>query len=190
MPVPASSILPTLDELKTHLDVTSTTHDSEMQDTLDAAAQLVAQHVGPLDAETVTERHRQPGDPLVLRKSPVVSVSSVTDFGGTAYASTDYTLEPESGLLYLAYDGAYSAWSSSGVTVVYEAGRSTLPRPIAMAILIVAADLWETQMGGGAGVPSYPGAEDDLARSGLGAPVIPPKALQLLEPYMLGPVIA
>lgn len=189
MPVPGSSILPTLDDLKQHINEASATNDAELQDFLDTAAELVARYVGPLDAETVTEKHRYPTrGPLVLRRTPVLSVTSVTDFDDTAMAASDYDLDGDAGLLYLAYGGAYSSWHTAGVTVVYEAGRTALPDPIRTAIFEVVRDMISgTQTG--AGAREY---GQDLEGPGFtsGRPVLPPYVLGLLEPYLLGPVVA
>ena len=195
MPVPASSILPTLDELKTHVNITSTTHDDELQDMLDAAAEVVAHYVGPLDSETVTEIHYDSRRmvSLLLRNHPVLSVTSITDGNGVVLDADTYTVDTGTGIVrFTGYTSTpyFLWWGDRGdLTVGYEKGRSTLPAAVRLAVLIVAARLWETQRGTApsalpvtdeAGFPTDPGS----------LPLLPPRARELLAPYLLGPVIA
>lgn len=190
MPIPASSILPTVEDLKERLNVTSTTHDDELQDMLDAAAELVALHVGPLDSTSVTETHYGASGkhPLVLGRAPVLEVTSLTNVNGSTWTADDYTFEGASGLLRLAYAGGYARWSGD-VTVTYTVGRESLPGPIREAVLIVAADMWSTQRGN---APSALPVADDLGlpASPNALPAIPPRAFSLLQPYLLGPSVA
>lgn len=184
MPIPASSVLPTVDDLKAHVNILTTTHDAELQDMLDAAVEVVEGYVGPLDGGSVTETHYAParGLPIVLRQVPVVAVTSVSSSVGTTYTSSDYVLDGAAGLLRAPY-----GWAGD-VTVAYTTGRTSLPASIRLAILIVAAHLWETQMGGGNAVPPYPGADvDGAVPAGF---AVPNRAMELLRPYLRGPAVA
>lgn len=191
MPIPAGSILPLLSDLKEHLDIQRSVHDAELQGMLDAAVELVEGYVGPLDGVTTTETHYAVSRslPLVLRRSPVLSVASVTDSYGNAYSGSDWTLDGPAGLLHLSRTGgAFGHWSGD-VTVTYTAGRATLPTSVRMAILIVAADLWSTQRGNAPSALPVP----DEAGSSTGPnalPAVPPRAYSLMQPYLLGPSVA
>lgn len=187
MPVPASSILPTLADFKARASVVSSANDDELQDLLDAAVEIVEQRVGLLDAVTVTETHYDVSgkNPIVLRRTPALEVTALTNVNGSTWATSDVTLT-DSGLLRLAYNGGYASWSGD-VTVTYTAGRDSLPRPIFEAILIVAGRLLETQRGN---QPSARRPEpDELGFDPNGLPLLPPRALELLQPYLLGPTI-
>ena len=190
MPIPSGSVLPLLDELKTHVNITSDTHDDELQDLLDAAVGVVEGYVGPLDSRTVVETHRtlNTASPLVLRQAPAIDVTSVTAGDGTLYALTDYDLDTEAGLLHLAYEGSYGRWYGQA-TVTYSAGRTDLPAAIRTAILIVASRLWETQRGN---APSALPISDNEGFNAdpAGLPLLPPRARELLRPYLLGPSVA
>lgn len=192
MPIPAGSILPTLADLKAHANITTSTHDTELQQMLDAAVALVARHVGPLDSETVTDEALSGGSSqLVLSRYPVLAITSAFYSDGTAITADDLEVDTASGVVSWGYGtaGRFSA-GTRNVRVTYTVGRTSLPAPIWLAILITAADLWSTQMGGGSAVPPYPGAEVDGGVSGNGLPALPPRALSLIEPYLLAPVVA
>lgn len=197
MPIPASSVAPTLDELKAHLNITSATHDDELLSILDAAVEVVEGYVGPLDGQTVTERYynRNPALPLLLRQYPVQAVTSISDVDGNVFEADSYTVDLDTGRVWLArWGGGLRSWSFWGpgvgldVTVTYTTGRTSLPASIRLAILIVAARLWETQRGN---APSALPVSDDP--SGLdpgGLPLLPPRAQELLRQYLRGPVVA
>jgi hypothetical protein len=64
--------LPTLTDLKAHLNVTTSDDDGELADMLDAAVDVVEGIVGPITSKTVTETHyAMSSDVLVLRRMPV-----------------------------------------------------------------------------------------------------------------------
>jgi len=179
--------LPTVADLKTHLDITSTKNDDELQDHLDSAVEMVEGIVGPIgEPTTVTETHYNvSSDVLVLRRMPVAALTSVSSrYGATTTPLTlgDYELDPATGLVRVANGyGFYGTY-----TVSYTAGRAAMPASIWMACLIIAAHLWETQRGA---APAGPLATDDsFASPGLGF-AIPNRALELLAPYRR-PVIA
>lgn len=177
--------LPTLDDLKAHLNIPAagTADDPELTDMLDAAADVVSGIVGPLEPTEVTETHHSGWGVIALRRSPVASVTQVsTQFGGVI-APTDYELDSEAGLLYPTRGAAI--WAP--VTVTYMAGRSVLPAAISLAILIVAAHLFETQRMPGQSLDSRPagfggadGIPDAIPVRGF---AIPNRALELLQSY-------
>jgi hypothetical protein len=174
--------LPTLTDLRAQTNIASTADDGELQDTLDAAIDVVAGIVGPLDTPAVvTETHYNvSSDVLVLRRMPAGSLTAVSYRYGavtTALTLSDYELDAETGLVRLAsglrFYGTY--------TVSYTAGRDDLPAAIRLACLIVAEHLWETQRGA---APVGPFAADDsFSTPGLGY-AIPNRARELLAPYV------
>lgn len=183
MPIPAGSILPTVDDLKVELNITSTTHDVELQRKLDAAVNHLRSRGLHMDSEAVVgEVHRNVNtDRIVLKREPVLSVEAVTHADGTVYAATDYDLDPASGMLYVAYSGAYSRWYGQ-IVVDYTIGMSTLPEDLVEAVLLIAAGLWETQRGN---APSaLPVNEDGFTLDPGGRPLISPKAETLIAPHM------
>lgn len=175
-------VLPTLPELKAETNITVGTNDVELTRRLNSAVDVVQGYVGPLESRSVTETHYAPsGRVLILRQSPVISITSVSNANGTTYVPADYVLDTGAGLLRRAY--ATGSWGGE-VTVTYLAGRDTLPAALADAILIIAAHLWETQRGAS---PS-PFTEDPLP-VGRGF-AVPNRALELMRPYLLGAQVA
>lgn len=185
--------LPTVDDLKIHANITTDTHDTELGDMLDAAVEVVEGIVGPVGEGTVTETHwNVSSGVLVLRQHPasaLVSVSSRVGATTTALMLADYELDPATGIVRLANgSGFYGTF-----VVSYSTGRAVVPAAIRLAILIVAAHLWETQaMPGMEGIvqPGFGGADGipDAGSVGRGF-AIPNRAQELLRPFAL-PVIA
>ena len=182
--------LPTVDDLRRHANMTSTADDAELQDHLDAAVEIVEGLIGPIDAPaTVTETHyNTSSDVLVLKRMPVgalVSVSSRVGASTTALTLADYELDAASGLLRVASGARFYG----SYTVSYTSGRDALPASIHLAVLIIAAHLWETQRMPGMGdsvQPGFGGADGvpDAGSLGRGY-AIPNRAQELLRPYML-----
>ena len=173
--------LPTLGDLKAHLDmdVANNKNDAELTDMLDAAVDVVEGIVGPITAKTVTETHRVNAGELVLRRFPVADLVSVTQFGAEQSVGL-FEVDADSGIVRRG-DG-YGFVGS--FTVTYSAGRPTLPASIRLAILIVAGHLWDTQRGTS---PSALALQDPDA--GFGAPsvagyAIPNRARDLLARYV------
>lgn len=190
--------LPTLPDLKQHLNIPSavTDDDDELETVLDAALEVVAGIVGPLEAETVTEIHRGVNSPLlVLRRMPAAELSSISarysSTDTTALSLSDYELDSDTGIVRLVNgSGFYGTY-----VVEYTTGRTDLPASVRLAVLIVAAHLWETQRRPGftsatpAGFGGSDGVPDASIQTGFGY-AIPARAMELLRPYMTGPVIA
>lgn len=168
----------TLDELKKHLNISRNTDDAELLFTLDAAHGAVEGIVGPIRHRVVTETVRTNSRTVVLRFSPIVSVTSLTAGG----ANVTYTLDPVTGLLGDVY-------ASGAMTATYVAGRTVVPDQIRYAILIVAAHLWRTQQGAASPSSGLQGEEDPFPTPGLGF-AIPARAQDLLAPYALPPTVA
>lgn len=166
----------TLASAKTFLNITTTTHDAELQAMLDRAESVLAKRVGPLAPVTVTDEvHTGPG-PIVLRRFPVISVTSAASDG---VAVTDLDADTASGVVYGTFSRALRK-----VKVTYTAGRATLPLDLEAAVLELTRHLWESQRGNSlATVPgSLPG--EDVQTPG-GSYLLPYRVQSLIEPYLL-----
>jgi hypothetical protein len=180
--------LPTVDDLKIHANMTSSVDDSELQDVLDAAIEVVEGLIGPLSSPgQVVETHRNvSSDVLVLKRMPVaglVSVASRVGASSTPLTLGDYELDAASGLLRTASGARFYG----SYTVTYTSGREVLPAAIRLAVLIIAAHLWETQRmpmqdSGPAGFGGMDGIPD-AGSAGRGF-AIPNRAQELLQSYM------
>lgn len=177
--------LPDATDLKTHLNMTGSTHDTELGEILDAALDLVANIVGPLAPETVTEVHRGVwSGVLILRTVPAAALVAVSARYGTtttALTLTDYELDTETGIVRDVNGGGFAG----DYVIEFTAGYADLPAAVRLAILIIAAHLWETQRGAAQSPVAQQQAEyDQPAPLGLGF-AIPARAQALLEPYRL-----
>jgi hypothetical protein len=124
------------------------------------ATQAVAGDLGrAVVRETVTEKHDGDVRALKLRRTPVRSITSVTE-NGTVLSATDgvdWTLDasPRTGLLWRGgtYAGEEStiewACGRANITVVYVAGYSPTPAVVRHVALEAVARLWQTSQQAG-----------------------------------------
>jgi hypothetical protein len=164
-----------LTDAKTFLNVTVATHDAELQSMLDRAEAILARRVGPLSLTTVTDEvHTGPG-PLLLKRYPVVSVTSATSDG---VAVSDLDLDVDTGLLYGAFTSGFRK-----VRVTYTAGRAVPPADLEAAVLELVKHLWESQRPAGAQAPPGSLAGDDIQPGG--SYLLPYRVQSLIEPHLL-----
>ena len=154
----------TLAETKTHLNKTNTTDDAELAGFISAASEKVDEIAGPVVQRSVTETYSG-GYPrgevqLVLRKRPVVSVTSVTQ-NAVVMDPSLYSLNVQLGVLtrVTSYTGGlFRTWFLPGtdnIVVVYTSGRVVDTASVAaafpklrMACLELVAHWWRnTQLG-------------------------------------------
>lgn len=143
----------TLAQAKTHLNITVNTYDTELQAFIDTAEAVLAQHCGPLEATSFTERIDGGVGTLVLRRSPVIELTSVTPYLGSALTLTDLYLDTTTGLV--TYNSG-AGFTAGYYTVVYSAGRSSCPADLLMAVKELVRHLWQTQRGGASRPGSQP----------------------------------
>jgi hypothetical protein len=169
-----------LADAKAFLNLTTTTNDAELQDMLDRAESILARRVGPLAPAAVEgEVHTGPG-PLLLKRYPVISVTSATSDG---VAVNDLDLDVDTGRLY----GTFSS-ARRGVKVTYTEGRSVLPLDLEAAVLELTRHLWQSQRGN---APAAMVLQDPDERTlqGVSSYLLPYRVQTLIEPYLL-PAVA
>lgn len=171
----------------------STYDELRLQDVVDQATSMVQDYCGRVFArETVREAFHDEVDAIVLRRTPIVSVASVTEYPETALTSSDYEYFDTAGILHRVSEGLRMSWMSWPVTVQYtggyllpgQSGRN-LPYAVERATILLA----KTMLAGsgrdpgirsedvpGIGSTSYwmPGASDILPS---------PEAERMLRPY-------
>lgn len=145
--------LATLEDVKRHLNITSTANDDELQNFLDAAEEIVRDEARQFDVGTYTETLWVDRGHVVLSHTPVVAILSVTAPGETI-AGTTFT---PSGLL-----EGLRGWRE--VTVTYTAGRPIPSARAQVATLMVAARFWESQRGS---APALGGGEEPTFTPGM-----------------------
>lgn len=135
----------TVSEVKEHLNITAGTWDDELAGTIDAAEAAIARAVGPLESATVTSSVRGVGGSMVLPVRPVISLTSLTPYQGTPIDTAGVYLDGEAGVIEMV-TGEWFA--NVRHTVVYVAGRATLPADLAMAVKELVKVMWGSQRGG------------------------------------------
>lgn len=141
------SQLVSLAEAKAHLQIadTTTTYDDEITRFVDVVTELCESYTGTaLYARTVTETHDGGDTVLLLRRLPVVSVTSVV-VDGTTQSTDSYAVDTVSGLV-RSLAGAIGS-DPQDTVVTYRAGRSTVPARARHAALEALRHLWATQRG-------------------------------------------
>lgn len=168
-----------------NIAATNTTDDDEIRDFIESVTSAVEHIVGPVVRQIKVERH-QGGTHLVLRETPVISITSIVPVfpGGISYGPADVDVEPTTGEVWLLNGASFIGT----VRVTFIAGREVTLANIRDAGRIILKHLWGIQ-NGQAGLPSMNiGAEEVTMIPGLGF-AIPNRAIQLLEPNALGPKV-
>lgn len=181
----------TLDDAKAQLGLTTSSNDAELQGYINALTAVVEGIVGPVENRTVTETVNGRGPALSLLQRPVVALTSVTPqlSGGTTLDVAQLYVDGATGIVQ-RLDGAH--FYGGPWTVVYTAGRGTVPPTIRLAALILLQHLWRTQYGASRGLASIGGGDDFSVTEpvpGFGY-AVPNRVLQLLEPFKSGPGVA
>lgn len=192
----ASLALVSLADVKTHLNIAAdnTDHDDELRGFIASVTDVIEDVVGVVARRTFVETYSGRGErAILLRRRPVVSVTSVVE-SGTTVAASDYSVT-EAGVLTRA--SAYSAgrWASGvdNVTVTYVAGRPSTPPSVLDAAKELIRINWRPQQGGNYSVFNG-GRADDFGQTGAGEVrlgfFVPNTVMQRLQPHSRGPHIA
>lgn len=163
----------TLNEVKTHLNITTTTQDAELQTFIAAAEAAIERRVGPLVASSVSSRVPG-GRDLMLPYYPVLSVTSITDTDGVAVSVSDVYAD-RIGVLTTT---GYGFTTAATYDVTYMAGHAAtaaeVPADLRLAVLEMVRHLWDSQRRSRGQVTDVPGA----------AHAFPYRVEELLAPYM------
>lgn len=174
-----------LTDVKVFLNITRPDDDDELMAMIDRAEAILVARVGPLDPVTVVEKHHGGLNPIVLRRPPVISVTSVVANGITTLAGFD--LDSEAGLLYSEFGYGYEGFPRS-VEVTYTAGRpAPLPADLEAAVLELVKHLWDSQRVPGASRPGFQGfggGTGESAAVGGAGYLLPYRVQSLIEPYL------
>lgn len=126
------------DAAKAYLNITSGAHDDVLQGFIDAAIAAIAAKVGPLEPTSISETVSSAGWPVVLRRPPAISLTSIVS--GVTTADLDgITLDGPTGVVTGIPSGTW--------TVTYMAGREDLPGDLLLAVKEQLRHLWTTQRG-------------------------------------------
>lgn len=170
----------TLSEVKTHLNLTTTTQDGELTAFIARSEAAVAARCGPIEP-TVTSQRVRGGRPLLsVDVTPIVSLTSVTPVGGSALDVSLMVVDESAGVIEHESGGSFgSRWYD----VVYVAGRTDVPEDLRLGVLELVRHLWDTQRapsGGRIGT-----GQDSAANTIPGAHLIFPfRVEQLIAPHV------
>lgn len=138
-----------LADVKAHLNFhgVATTNDEELRNFILTATRIVENVVGSINPVTKTEIVGRYGttDTLALLFAPVLSVTSVTSYGGAVIDVTTLRSDFTQGLLRFTPPWSYFV---TPATVVYRVGRLSVPAEVRMAILDLVRINWRPQQGG------------------------------------------
>lgn len=181
----------TLEDAKAQLNITTSTNDVELQAYIDGVTTAIEAHVGPVLPRAVQETHESPAcgaQVLVLRQTPVISLTSVTPVltAGVTYSVADLTVDATTGTVRRLDGGRLYG----PLLFLYMAGRGDVAATIILAARLMLQHLWRTQRGSARG-PVIAGGDDyDVNEPVAGwGYAIPNRVLELLAPYKLPPVV-
>lgn len=179
--------LVTLSDVKDYLNITSTTHDAELDDFLDTALAAIQAIIGPLSGQTFTEEFDEHGPRIVLSHTPVMSVQSVSIEPWMGQAPVDDTaawrLNTTTGVLRRKVVGGSLPYYGTGsiFTVTYTAGLADVPMDINRAILMQVKNMWSSQRGA---MPMPAGGDTPPPVFGGDVGFLGADVMELLLPYV------
>lgn len=158
----ANTPVATLGDVKSYLNyatpVAPNLDDPQLSNLLAAACDYIEREIGPISPTTFTERYDGwSGNPeLMLRHSPVISITSVTEEWSTGGAHVlsestfgggidGYQLDHEIGMLVRVFAGNWGrTWfpGSLNIQVIYVAGYAVIPALIRLACIELVAHWW------------------------------------------------
>lgn len=193
--MPVTDLL-SLDDAKANLDKSAGVDDAELMDVIDEATGIIEDLTGPIIPRTVTDvfpnvsgtwhggNWRRGPTVLVLRTEPALSVTSAAiSWAGVVsvtYQPADLVLNTTTGELRLL-SGA--TWTQD-VTVVYVAGRSSVPACVHRAMKEQVRHIWETQRGTSTARPSYDAEQFTQTPSGF---LVPNRVAEAVAPVRRAP---
>ncbi len=155
----------TLAQVKTFLNISSTTNDAQVQAFIDSAEAMWAKRVGPIATSTTyDERYNGGAEFIMLRNIPVLSVTTVVESFGSNWSKTltqqnpdsgsgsayDYSIDLVSGKLIRRAVGVAVpfVWGTQNIHVTYVAGFATAPADIVEAISLLVQHKMQSIRGG------------------------------------------
>ncbi|MFI8254082.1 hypothetical protein [Streptomyces filamentosus] len=176
-----------LADAKGYLRKSDPEDDDELRTWIESITAGIEGLCGPVVVRTVIERIAVGrAVTIALRDTPVIEVLALEQLlaGGISYAPADLDLDPDTGIL-RRLDGGLFTGPLKATTRV---GRLVVPAAFTAAARIILRHLWQTRQGPQR--PSLGTGDFDVNEpvQGFGY-AVPNRALQLLEPYRLPPVV-
>lgn len=173
-----------LAEVKEHGNITSMANDRELLDFIGTAQQMIEDLVGVTVPQTVTETVYDIEGALWLSQAPVLSVTSVTEYGATVDPAL-YVIDALAGSIRRTDGRPWHGAAYQPITYVYRAGRAPIPEGIRWAGKELTIALWrstQAQRGGRARGSDAPETPTGYA--------LPNRVREALAPFLLVPAVA
>ena len=177
----ATTDIVTVAEVKTHLNISAgdTSQDGELAGFIESVTDVIEHIVGPVVPRQVVETHDGGSGALVLRRPPVLSVTSAVESGTTLDVAA-YTAALDAGVLYRS-SGRW-AGTRGAVVVTYQAGRAATPASVKQAAKELVALNFRPQQGGNYS-PFDSGADPAAGGQLILGFFVPNRVMQMLAPY-------
>jgi hypothetical protein len=182
----------TLAEVKAALNITSGGDDAELQAVISAVDEGVNVMCGYSESTPFTETRRSTNGHIIVRRRPILSVTSITGqrYGALSVAGIFFT--EESSIIRSTYTGL--TIEDDWYTVVYNAGRASTSAAIKHGSQIIIQHQWQVRRGvspGGSRSPGQ-GGQDDVSTVPGVSYAVPNRAIQIFRDagYMRGPLVA
>lgn len=171
-----SPALLSLADAKTHLNISTTSHDDELREYLEAATEIVEEYVGPVVRRTHTARVPGRLRSIPLPHTQVTSVTAITLVSdGSSLDLTNLTIDTEAGVISYK-DG--SPFGYGDMDVSYAVGRTSVKANWTLAAKEIVRNLWEAKLGN---LPSIQGDDRGYVVTGSGY-LVSYRAISLLTP--------
>ena len=180
-----------LDEVKDHLNITTTNQDEEIRRFIDAAQDLAESYVGcVLGRQTFTsEKYDGNTDIIRLRNPRAISITSVYE-NGNLLSSSAYVLDPTGQRISRVTEGSISGpnyfgiWApgAQNILISYVAGFTVPPPAAKQGVLEIVRHLWQTQRGSTSVMGRTQSGDDYYSTPTYS---LPRRAMELLDPVSL-----
>lgn len=181
--IPSSLRIVGLAEVKEHGNITTTASDRELLDFIGTSQQMIEDLVGVTVPQTITETVYSSSGTLWFSYAPILSVTSVTEYGATVDPGL-YVIDAAAGSITRTDRRYWYAAEVSPVTYVYRAGRVPIPEGIRWGAKELTIALWrstQAQRGGRSR------GEDAATPAGY---ALPNRVREALSPFLLIPAVA
>lgn len=202
--MPINSSLIQLDEAKSFLNIPTSdvTEDETIASFIDAASNVAQFYCGDLLPTTYTEVHDGGGAAIYTRHTPVLSVTTLTEYiGSITYTLTNqplgsstnawgYTIDdPPAGRI-VRRSASGIAWrfvpGLGNVSITYTAGMTEIPEQVYAGISFIVKHLFESQRGAASMPAQFSDTMSPVPGTGY---AIPNRAIEMFQTVPRMPVI-
>jgi hypothetical protein len=172
-----SPALLSLADAKAHLNVSTTTHDDEIREYLEAATEIVESYIGPVVRRTHTSRVCGYRAEIPLPHTQVTAITAITIVrdGTTPVTLSDLAINTAAGVI--SYKSGVS-FPYGEMDITYTVGRTLVKANWTLAAKEIVKNNWASQLGN---LPSVQGDSPGYVVTGAGY-LVSYRAISLLSP--------